>query len=280
VRALVDRRVDARCSRAGAGRGVVPAGGYRPRPVVVSLDRPVEGVDVDTVIVDNRSATTEAVRELIHAGHRRIALLADNSSLWTMQERALGYRLALAEAGIEQDPVLVHLDCPTAEATQDAIAVLLSTDDPPTAVFAAHNATGRELVRRRAAAIDLPLVVFDEMSDSTCDRAAAGPALESRPARDDSSRDGARAPGRAHGPVACRDPARLARHAGFVGGGVSSTLPILLGLDVGTTQGQAVAVGLDGTSSPTSTTRPPGSSAARDRDGSGRARERHPRGRL
>jgi len=61
----------------------------------------------------------------------------------------------------------VHLDCPTAEAAQDAIAALLSNDDPPTAVFAAHNATGRELVRAaRAAAVDLPLVVFDEMSDS------------------------------------------------------------------------------------------------------------------
>ena len=167
VRALVDRRVDALL--------LVPAPGdvsylrvdIDHGLVVVSLDRPVLGVDVDTVIVDNRSATTEAIRELIGAGHRRIALLADNSSLWTMQERALGYSLALAEAGIAEDPVLVHLDCPTPDAAQDAIAALLSTDDPPTAVFAAHNATGRELVRAaRAAAVDLPLVVFDEMSDS------------------------------------------------------------------------------------------------------------------
>jgi LacI family transcriptional regulator len=167
VRALVDRRVDALLLVPAPGDVSYLGVDIDHGLVVVSLDRPVLGVDVDTVIVDNRSATTAAIRELIGAGHRRIALLADNSSLWTMQERALGYSLALAEAGIAQDPVLVHLDCPTPDAAQDAIAALLSIDDPPTAVFAAHNATGRELVRAaRAAAVDLPLVVFDEMSDS------------------------------------------------------------------------------------------------------------------
>jgi LacI family transcriptional regulator len=167
VRALVDRRVDALLLVPAPGDVSYLGVDIDHGLVVVSLDRPVLGVDVDTVIVDNRSATTAAIRELIGAGHRRIALLADNSSLWTMQERALGYSLALAEAGIAEDPVLVHLDCPTPDAAQDAIAALLSIDDPPTAVFAAHNATGRELVRAaRAAAVDLPLVVFDEMSDS------------------------------------------------------------------------------------------------------------------
>jgi LacI family transcriptional regulator len=119
------------------------------------------------VIVDNRSATSEAVGDLIAAGHRRIALLADDSRLWTMQERAAGYRDALAAAGIAEDPALVHLDCPTRETARSAIAALLSAAEPPTAVFAAHNATGRELVRAaRAAAVELPLIVFDEVSDS------------------------------------------------------------------------------------------------------------------
>src|SRR5262249_60738737 len=50
---------------------------------------------------------------------------------------------------------------------KDWFEVLRSIGVPPPAVFAAHNATGRALVRAaRAAAVDLPLVVFDEMSDS------------------------------------------------------------------------------------------------------------------
>jgi LacI family transcriptional regulator len=166
VRDLVDRRVDAFLLVPAPGEASYLQVDLDHGLVVVSVDRPVVGVDVDTVIVDNRSATTEAVRELIAAGHRRIAILADNSKLWTMQERAIGYRLALAEAGIAEDPALAYLDCPTHDEAQTAIAALLASDDPPTAVFAAHNATGREFVRAtRAANLDIPLVVFDEVSD-------------------------------------------------------------------------------------------------------------------
>jgi LacI family transcriptional regulator len=166
VRALVERRVDALLLVPAPGEASYLQVDIDHGLVVVSLDRPVMGVDVDTVIVDNRSAAAGAVRELTTAGHRRIAFLADNSQLWTMQERLIGYRLALAEADIAEDPALVHPDCGDREASERAIAELFALDDPPTAVFAAHNATGRELVRAaRAAAVEIPLVVFDEVSD-------------------------------------------------------------------------------------------------------------------
>ncbi|MEP6812415.1 MAG: LacI family DNA-binding transcriptional regulator [Actinomycetota bacterium] len=166
VRALVERRVD--------GLLLVPAPGdasYLQADidhglVVVSLDRPVVGVDIDTVVADNRRASTGAVRELIAAGHRRIALLADNSDLWTMQERMAGYRSALAEAGIAEDPSLVCPDC-ASRPCGPLIAALLASDDPPTAVFAAHNATGRDVLRAaRTAGVEIALVVFDEARDS------------------------------------------------------------------------------------------------------------------
>ena len=166
VRALVERRVDALLLVPAPGEASYLQVDIDHGLVVVSLDRPIVGVDVDTVIVDNRSAAAGAVRELIAAGHRRIAFLADNSQLWTMQERMIGYRLALAEADIAEEPALVHPDCANREASERAIAELFALDDPPTAVFAAQNATGREVVRAaRAAAVEIPLVVFDEVSD-------------------------------------------------------------------------------------------------------------------
>jgi LacI family transcriptional regulator len=166
ARALVDRRVDALLLAPAPGDASYLQLDIDHGLVVVSLDRPVVGVDVDTVIVDNRSAATQAVRELIAVGHRRIALLADNSKLWTMQERTAGYRAALAEAGIAEDRALVHLDCPTRAAAREVIDEMLASDDPPTAAFAAHNATGRELLRAaRAAGVDIALVVFDEVND-------------------------------------------------------------------------------------------------------------------
>jgi LacI family transcriptional regulator len=166
VRALVERRVDALLLVPAPGEASYLQVDIDHGLVVVSLDRPTMGVDVDTVIVDNRSATAAAVSELIAAGHRRIAFLADNSQLWTMQERMNGYRLALAEADIAEDATLVHPDCANRETSEGVIADLLGSDDPPTAVFAAHNATGREVVRAaRAATVEIPLVVFDEVSD-------------------------------------------------------------------------------------------------------------------
>jgi LacI family transcriptional regulator len=166
IRALVERRVDALLLVPAPGEASYLQEDLDHGLVVVSLDRPIVGVDVDTVIVDNRSAAAGAVRELIAAGHRRIAFLADNSQLWTMQERLIGYRLALAEADIAEAPALVHADCPDRATAERAIAELFALDDPPTAVFAAHNATGREVVRAaRAALIEIPVVVFDEVSD-------------------------------------------------------------------------------------------------------------------
>ncbi|MDX6621218.1 MAG: LacI family transcriptional regulator [Gaiellales bacterium] len=166
VRALVERRVDALLITPAPGNGSHLRNDIQHGLVVVALDRPLVGVDVDTVIVENRTGSSEAVRELVAAGHRRIAALANDPRLWTMQERIAGYRLALAEAGIEEDPAIVLLDGGDSRASQRRIAEMLDLPDPPTAIFAAHNATGRDAIRAmRAAALELPLVVFDEESD-------------------------------------------------------------------------------------------------------------------
>lgn len=166
VRALVERRVDALLLTPAPGDASYLRDDIDHGLVVVALDRPIEGVEVDTVVVENRVGSADAVRELIAAGHRRIAALANDSRLWTMQERIAGYRLALAEAGIAEDPALMVLAGADGRATQRSIGAMLASSDPPTAIFAAHNATGREAIRAmRAAGVELPLVSFDESSD-------------------------------------------------------------------------------------------------------------------
>ena len=51
-------------------------------PLVV-VDRPAEGVDADTVVIDNRGGIRRAVEHLVKSGHRRIALIGDLPRLWT-----------------------------------------------------------------------------------------------------------------------------------------------------------------------------------------------------
>jgi LacI family transcriptional regulator len=166
VRALVERRVDALLVTPAPGDASSLRNDIDHGLVVVALDRPLVGVEVDTVLVENRTGSVDAVRELIAAGHRRIAALANDPRLWTMQERIAGYRLALAEAGIDEDPGLVLLDGSDRATSQSRITEMLGCSDPPTAIFSAHNATGRDAIRAmRAAGIELPLVAFDEASD-------------------------------------------------------------------------------------------------------------------
>src|SRR5262249_28615259 len=70
------------------------------------------------------------------------------------------------EAGLDEDPDLLLLDGVDPAASEQRIRELLQGADPPTAIFAAHNASGRDAIRAmRATALDLPLVVFDETSD-------------------------------------------------------------------------------------------------------------------
>ena len=139
VRDLCSRRVD--------GLLIVPAGYdhsfLRPEVEmgipVVFLDRPAGGLLADTVLLDNRGGARAGVQRLVESGHRRIGILLDSISVYTMRERLGGAQDALAAAGIDYDTSLVHegvRDAPTAAV---AVAAMLSQPDPPTALFSLNN---------------------------------------------------------------------------------------------------------------------------------------------
>jgi LacI family transcriptional regulator len=123
---------------------IVPAGGdhsylLRDKAAGVALvfvDRPARFIDADVVLTDNAGGAREAVAQLIAGGHRRIGYLGDRPELHTGGERLRGYREALAEHGIAQEPALVHT---SAQRPYDATRGLLLGDDPPTALFTSQN---------------------------------------------------------------------------------------------------------------------------------------------
>ncbi|GAA3236300.1 LacI family DNA-binding transcriptional regulator [Actinocorallia longicatena] len=106
---------------------------------VVCADRRAPGLDVDTVIVDNREGVRDAVAHLIAHGHRRIAFLGDRKEIWTIAERHAGYLEALAAAGLPADPALVRNGLRHAPDAATAVKELLEQPDPPTAVFAGND---------------------------------------------------------------------------------------------------------------------------------------------
>jgi DNA-binding LacI/PurR family transcriptional regulator len=139
--------ISAFCARRVDGLIVVPAAGSHrflrdqmaAGTKVVCVDRPADGLAVDTVVVDNKTGALGAVRHLLERGHRQIAYLGDRDDLWTVQERYAGFAEALAEEGLAPDPALVRHGLQTRAAAAEAAAALTRLPDPPTAMFASND---------------------------------------------------------------------------------------------------------------------------------------------
>ncbi|HEV2377757.1 MAG TPA: LacI family DNA-binding transcriptional regulator [Streptosporangiaceae bacterium] len=108
---------------------------------VVCADRPADGMDLDTVVVDNRSAAHRAVAHLLERGHRRIGYLGDREDIWTIKERYAGFAAAFADRGLVPDPSLILHGLRERAAAARATADLVAGADPPTALFASNNVT-------------------------------------------------------------------------------------------------------------------------------------------
>ena len=69
------------------------------KPIVL-IDRRIQGISCDSVLVDNRKAAEDAVQCFIKNGHRNIGIIGGPEGIFTAQERLSGYSKALKEAGI------------------------------------------------------------------------------------------------------------------------------------------------------------------------------------
>lgn len=133
---------------------------------VVALDRPLPGIDVDTVVAGTRAATAAVVQGLAREGHRRIAFVAHTTRVWTLAERLAGYHEGLTAAGLPHDPALVEQHCPQGAAAGPAVARLLGAADPPTAVLVGKNGLTDEVQRRiTAGGRAVAVAAFDVQGD-------------------------------------------------------------------------------------------------------------------
>jgi len=106
---------------------------------MVFIDRAPTGVPADAVLLDNRGGTRQAIEHLIAAGHRRIAYIGGDPSVYTGAQRLAGYRQTLRKAGLTYHDELVSLGHHTDAAAREAVLALLGRRGGPTAVFADNN---------------------------------------------------------------------------------------------------------------------------------------------
>ncbi|GAB3769400.1 LacI family DNA-binding transcriptional regulator [Microlunatus parietis] len=105
----------------------------------VLASRRVYGLELDTVVLDDVGGAYRGTRHLIESGHRRIGYLGNVLSVFTGQRRFSGYERALTEQGLAVHPELVQRGQQDVESAGAALARLLDSDDPPTAIFSANN---------------------------------------------------------------------------------------------------------------------------------------------
>lgn len=104
---------------------------------VVYLDRAPD-VAADTVLVDNIAGARRGVEHLIKLGHRNIAIVMMGRAVPTHLDRLEGYRRALADYGLPLRPERVQQTEPTMADAYSVTLQLLTSEDPPTAIFATN----------------------------------------------------------------------------------------------------------------------------------------------
>jgi LacI family transcriptional regulator len=136
-----------------------------PFVVVDPREPPPEGVAC--VAAMHASGAKVATEHLLALGHRRIGAIAGAPGWYATEERVLGFRAALAAAGILLDPQLVVYSDWRMPRGIEAAEQLLALPDPPTAIFGFNDnvAIGAlHAARTRGLSVpdDLSVVGFDD----------------------------------------------------------------------------------------------------------------------
>ncbi|RAG85970.1 LacI family transcriptional regulator [Streptacidiphilus pinicola] len=159
------------CARRVDGLVVVPTSadhGYlapeaAAGTALVCVDRPMPGLDVDTVLADNRAGAAIGTAHLLRQGHRRIGYLGDAPDIFTAAERLAGYRQAMADAGHPVDESWIAMGRPDPLEVRFVLARLLGGPEPVTALMCGNNRTTVAVLRELAGRQERPaLVGFDD----------------------------------------------------------------------------------------------------------------------
>ena len=105
---------------------------------VVQIDRIIQGVASDAVLVNNTDAAYQAVSHLISKGHSRVAMITGPKSVLTAKERQIGYLKAISDHGMIYDDTLFISDQNEFATGYRGCEKLMEQENRPTAIFATN----------------------------------------------------------------------------------------------------------------------------------------------
>lgn len=136
---------------------------------LVFMDRIVEGLEVDTVLLDNMHASHLAVNHLIEKGHERIAMVTTSltSNITPRIERVKGYKDCLQSHGIiPEEQYILSRDL---DEIKDSVAMMMGSKKPPTAIFTGNDLSLIEVLKfikenKIVIPKDISLISIDDVS--------------------------------------------------------------------------------------------------------------------
>jgi LacI family transcriptional regulator len=156
-RMLLEKRVD------GVLLNSVNGGGEPLRALsaagipFVLLNRRLDDVDCDSVVLDYRRGGYLAAKHLLEQGHRRILFQLGSADHPPTRERLPGYREALDEFGVPFDPALIVYCNSLAETHLRVLEVMSHLGPRPTAVMAYNDESALPVLKAlRDLRLDVP----------------------------------------------------------------------------------------------------------------------------
>ncbi|MBT2523160.1 LacI family DNA-binding transcriptional regulator [Arthrobacter sp. ISL-28] len=134
---------------------------------MVFIDREPVGIEADAVVTDNAVGAARAAAHLIAQGHTKLAYLGDRADIQTARERRRGFIEELGRAGIATSAVPVLEGLHDEESAHRAAVELLSSENPPTAIFSSQNLVTFGVMRalkELGASRRVALVGFDDFT--------------------------------------------------------------------------------------------------------------------
>lgn len=104
------------------------------KPIVL-IDRKIQGIPCDSVLVDNKKAAEDAMQLFIEKGHRKIGIIGGPEGIFTAEERLDGYYTSLKKARIPIKNSLVYRGDYTIKGGVRGLEELVRENPDMTAVF-------------------------------------------------------------------------------------------------------------------------------------------------
>ncbi|MFP7493883.1 LacI family DNA-binding transcriptional regulator [Terribacillus saccharophilus] len=138
---------------------------------LVLANRELHTINADYVGIDYEQGAYQAVTHLVKKGHRRIAFLGGIRESSTWIGRMEGYRRAYKENDLLFDESIIIDSSPTIEGGEEAALALLSSSNPPTAIFCFSDMIAfgvMKVLSKQGIEVgsDMDIVGFDNIPDA------------------------------------------------------------------------------------------------------------------